>query len=125
MRRAWGDRPHEERRRIVAAARIFGRQFEKQLTSQPPVSDERDTRRLLMAVINASIQEFAELEGIDQEAAGEFLGDVGTRDLILEFNEVLEAYGTEDTGKSLDELLQEAVDSRIDKARWADHWSSG
>lgn len=125
MRRAWGPRSPEERRRIAAAARIFGRQFEEQSASRPAVTGDQEARRLLMAVIQGSIKEFAREENTDQEAAADFLGDMVNRDLILEFNEVLDTYEAKDTGKSLDELLTEAVESRPDKARWADHWSSG
>lgn len=121
MRRAWGLRSPEERRRIAAAARIFGRQFREQASSHPDLTDEREPRRLLMAVIDASIKEFAAQERLDEEAAADFLGDLGTRDLILEFDEVLEAYENQDSGKTLDDLLLEAVESRPDRARRADH----
>ncbi len=125
LQRAWGDRGPEERRWIVVAATIFGRQFERHISSHQTSLDEQESQRLLMAVIRASIDEFAESENLPQDEAAEFLGEVETRDLVLEFNEVLEAYNPKDPDKSLDELLKEAVDSRLDKARWADHWSSG
>ncbi len=117
MRRAWGPRSPEDRRRIAAAARIFGRQFREQAFSQPAVTDEQGSQRLLMAVISASIKEFAEQERLDEEAAAAFLGDLGTRDLVLEFDEVLEAYEAQGTSRTLDELLLQAVESRPDKAR--------
>ena len=124
MQRAWGGRGPEDRRRIVAAAMIFGEQFDKQLSAQPPGADQREAQRMLMGVINASIDEFARQENLEREAAADFLSEVETRDLVLEFNEVLEARET-DPERTLDELLGEAVDSRLDKARWADHWTSG
>lgn len=124
MRRAWGDRGREDRRRIVAAAVIFGEQFDEQLSAQPPGSDQKETQRMLMDVINAAIDEFARRENLEKEEAATFLSEVETRDLVLEFNEVLEARET-NPERTLDELLGEAVDSRRDKARWADHWTSG
>lgn len=125
MRQAWGDRNPGERRAIVRAAMIFGRQFERHLPAHQTSIDERESQRLLMAVIQASIQEFAETEDLSQDEAASFLGELETRDLVLEFNEVFEAYTTKESDKSLNDLLQEAVDSRLSKARWADHWSSG
>ena len=124
MRRAWGDRSFEERRRIVVAAMVFAEQFEKQLDEGAPGADQQEVQRMLMGVINASINEFARRENLEKEAAANFLSELETRDLILEFNEVLEAHGT-DPDKTLNELLKEAIDSRLDKARWADHWTSG
>lgn len=125
MRQAWGDRNPDERRAIVRAAMIFGRQFELHLPAHQDSIDERESQRLLMAVIQASIQEFAETEDLSQDEAASFLGELETRDLVLEFNEVLEAYTAKESDKNLNDLLQEAVDSRLSKARWADHWSSG
>ena len=77
-----------------------------------------------MGVIRTSIDEFARRENLEKEEAAGFLSEVGTRDLILEFNEVLEAQET-NPDKELDDLLQEAVDARLDKARRADPWTSG
>jgi hypothetical protein len=124
MQRAWGNRGPEDRRRIVAAAIIFGEQFEEHLSAHDPSTDPQEAQRMLMDVINASIDEFARRESLDREEAANFLSEVETRDLILEFNEVLEARAA-DPNRILDELLREAVDSRLDKARWADHWTSG
>jgi hypothetical protein len=53
-----------------------------------------------------------------------FLGDVTTRDHVLEFNEVLEEYA-DDPEKSLDQHLKTAVENRPEKAAWSQHWSSG
>ena len=126
MTLAWGPgRSPEDRRRIVAAALIFGRQFEERMEERPPESmEEQHFRRFLMDLMNAVISEFAEREGLSQAEAAEFLGDVSTRDHVLEFNEVLEA-SAEDPDKTLDEQLRAAVEGRGEKARWADHWSSG
>lgn len=123
-RRAWGDRGREDRRRIIVAAMIFADQFDEQLSAQPPGADQGETQRMLMDVINAAIDEFARRENLQREEAAAFLSEVETRDLVLEFNEVLEARET-NPERTLDELLGEAVDSRLDKARWADHWTSG
>lgn len=124
MYRAWGDRSPEDRRRIVVAAMIFGEQFDKRFAAGTPGADPQEAQRLLMDVINASIEEFARRENLDQQAAADFLSEVETRDLVLEFNEVLESHEAS-PDRSLDELLREAVDSRLDKARWSDHWTSG
>lgn len=125
MRRAWGDRTAEERRKIVAAAVIFGRQLDDRLERSPTPPGPEDTRRFLMSLMNAVVEEFAEREGMDRDGAASFLGDVTNRDHILEFNEVLEVYETEDSDSSLDDLLREAVEDRREKAIWSDHWSSG
>lgn len=125
MQKAWGDRAFGERRRIAVAALIFGRQFERHIPSHRTSLDEQESRRLLMAVIQASIDEFAETENLPPDEAAAFLSEVETRDLVLEFNEVLETYASETSDKNLDELLLETVNSRLKKARWADHWSSG
>ncbi len=124
MRKAWGERGFEDRRKIVVAAMIFGEKFDEQLSAQPPGPDQQEAQRMLMGVINASIDEFSRREDLKREEAASFLSELETRDLVLEFNEVLEIRETE-TGKTLDELLSEAVNSRLDKARWADHWTSG
>lgn len=108
----------------MVAASIFGEQFDKLISTETPNADHQEAQRLLMDVINASIEEFARRENLEREEAAAFLSEVETRDLILEFNEVLEAHAAEPE-RTLDELLTEAVDSRLDKARWADHWTSG
>ena len=91
MRHAWGQRSSEERRRIVLAALIFGRQYEERARTLGPSPDEGEVQRLLMGLMSAVLQEFAEHEGLDQGEAGNLLGEVPTRDLILEFDEVLAA----------------------------------
>jgi hypothetical protein len=123
MTMAWGpDKTSEDRRRILLAATIFGWQFEERMNEHPP--DERESQRFLMGLMNAVISEFAEREGLDPASAAAFLGDVGTRDYVLELNEVLEEYAA-DPEKSLNEHLRAAVESRQEKARWSRHWSSG
>lgn len=124
MRRAWGERSPEYRRRIVSAAVIFGRQLEKRMSEHPPGPDEAAVRRFLMALMNAAITEFAHSEGLGEEAAAEFLGDVANRDYVLEFNEVLDEYHA-GPDRPLDELLRQAIENRREKAIWARHWSSG
>jgi hypothetical protein len=126
MSLAWGpDKTPEDRRRIVLAATIFGRQFEERMRERPPENlEEREFQRFLMALMNAVISEFAEHEGIDQASAATFLGDVSTRDYVLELNEVLEEFANEPE-KSLNEHLKAAIENREEHARWADHWSSG
>ena len=115
---AWGeDASAEDRRRTVLAALIFGRQFDERVAERPAGSDEDDLRRFLMGLMNGVVEEFARREGLDRDEAAEFLGEVGTRDHVLEFNEVLDAYEEdEETGRTLDELLREAVESRREKA---------
>jgi hypothetical protein len=126
MSLAWGaGKTPEDRRRIVFAATIFGRQFEERMRESPPESlEERDFQRFLMSMMSAVISEFAEHEGTDQASASAFLGEVSTRDYVLEFNEVLEEFA-DDPEKPLDEHLRTAVESRQERARWAQHWSSG
>lgn len=126
MTLAWGpDRTSEDRRRIVLAAIIFGQQFEERMGESPPEGlDEREAQRFLMGLMNAVISEFAEREGLNPTSAAAFLGDVGTRDYVLEFNEVLEEHAA-NAEKPLNEHLRTAVDSRQEKARWSRHWSSG
>lgn len=126
MNLAWGpEKTPQDRRRIVLAAMIFGRQFEERMRDRPPENlEEREFQRFLMALMNAVISEFAEREGIDHSLAAAFLGEVSTRDYVLELNEVLEDFANEPE-KSLDEHLKVAVESREEHARWADHWSSG
>ena len=127
MTRAWGeDVSSEDRRRIVVAATIFGRQLEERLAQRSPEVGGEKLQRFLMALMDGVVEEFAEREGMDKGEAVAFLSEVSTRDYVLEFNEALDAYAAEDdSGRTLDEILQEAVDSRREKAIWARHWSSG
>ena len=115
---AWGeDASVEDRRRIVLAATIFGRQFEERAAERPSGTGEAELRRFLMGLMNGVVEEFARREGLDRDEAADFLGEVGIRDHVLEFDEVLEAYDEgEETGRTLDELLREAVESRREKA---------
>lgn len=107
---AWGGKTSRlDRRRIVVAATVFGGQFEK-LVSERPVGTDEETRRLLMDLMNGVVREFARREGLETDEAAEFLGEVETRDRILEFSEVLDAH--EASGRPLDGLLREAVDLR-------------
>lgn len=126
MSLAWGpDRTLEDRRRIVLAATIFGRQFEERMRERPPKSlEERDFQRFLMGLMNAVISEFAELEGLDPASSSAFLGEVSIRDYVLEFNEVLEEFA-DNPEKPLTEHLKTAVENRQDRAIWSDHFSSG
>ncbi len=126
MSLAWGpDKTPEDRRRIILAAKIFGRQFEERMRECPPENlEEKEFQRFLMALMNAVISEFAERESIDHTAAATFLSDVNVRDYVLEFNEVLEEFSDEPE-RSLDEHLKAAIENREEHARWADHWSSG
>lgn len=126
MNLAWGsDRSPEDRRRIVDAAVIFGRMFDERMAQSPPASlEEKDFQRFLMGLMNAVIAEFARQEGISESESGAFLGDMRNRDHVLEFNEVLEAYG-EDPDTPLKEHLRAAVEARQDKAIWARHFRSG
>ncbi len=123
---AWGpDKTPEDRRRIVLAATIFGRQFEERMREHPPKSiEEKDLQRFLMGLMNAVISEFAEREGLDSAAASTFLGEVSTRDYVLEFNEVLEEFA-DNPEKSLDDHLKAMIENREDRATWARHWTSG
>jgi hypothetical protein len=117
MRLAWGeDASAEYRRRIVVAAMIFGRQFEERVTgrSAEPVEDE--LQRLLMDLMNSVVAEFARCEGLDENEAAGFLSEVGTRDNVLEFDEVLDAYAGGESGRTLDKLLQDAVKGRKERA---------
>lgn len=123
MRLAWGDVSGEYRRRVALAAVLFGRGFAEKAHELPRGAGEAEARRFLMALMNGVISAFAEEEGIGKEEATAFLGDVTTRDRVLELNEALEA--REATDRSLDGLLKEAVESRHDKAVWSGHWSSG
>ncbi len=114
---AWGEGiSTEDRRRIVLAALIFGRQFDERVAEHPSVSDEDELRRFLMGLMNGVVDEFARREGLDRDEAAEFLGEVGTRDHVLEFNEVLDAYAGNEPGLTLDGLLREAVEGRRERA---------
>lgn len=123
---AWGpDKTPEDRRRIVLAATIFGRQFEERMREHPPKSiEEKDLQRFLMGLMNAVISEFVEREGLDSTSASTFLGEVSTRDYVLEFNEVLEEFA-DNPEKSLDDHLKAMIETREDRATWARHWTSG
>lgn len=115
MVRAWGEGASaEDRRRIVVAAIVFGRQFEERAAERPVGADEEGARRFLMDLMNRVVREFARHEGMGVGEAAEFLGEVGTRDRVLEFSEVLDAY--EESGGPLDGLLREAVDLRRERA---------
>ncbi len=126
MTRAWGpDKTFEDRRRIITAALIFGRQFDERMSENPPeIAEEKNFQRFLMALMNAVIHEFAEREGMDPASAGAFLSDVNMRDYILEFNEVLEE-SIEDPEKPLNEHFKAAIEDRQDRAIWSRHFSSG
>ena len=124
MAAAWGSRStREERRKIVQAAIIFGRKLEERLSERSEELHPDEAQRFLMSLINGVIAEFASQEEMDRDEATNFLSDVGTRDLVLEFNEVLEA--REQTELSLDEQLRQTVESRQERAIWADHFRSG
>ncbi|QIN81457.1 hypothetical protein GBA63_01555 [Rubrobacter tropicus] len=115
MRLAWGEEASpEDRRRIVSAAVIFGRQFEERISGRPVGDGEEETRRLLMDLMNRVVREFAAREGVETDEAAGFLGEVGTRDRVLEFSEVLDAHA--ESGRPLDELLREAVEARRERA---------
>ena len=120
---AWGAASHEERRRIVLAALIFGRQFEERAAQRLAESDEDGLRRFLMRLMNGVVEEFAACEGLHRDEAAAFLSEVSTRDHVLEFDEVLDAYADGRSGRSLDGLLRKAVDDRGEKAmrsRWGE-----
>jgi (2Fe-2S) ferredoxin len=115
MRLAWGgEASSEDRRRIVSAAIIFGRQFEERVSERPVGAGEDETRRLLMDLMNRVVREFAAHEGLGTDEAAGFLGEVGTRDRVLEFSEVLDAHT--ESGRPLDDLLREAVEERRERA---------
>ena len=126
MALAWGsDRSFDDRRRVVAAAVIFGRKFEERMANSPPESlDDAHFQRFLMGLMNAAIDEFAAVEGLDPAAAAAYLGDVGTRDLIFEFSDVLDRFA-EEPETSLDRHLRAAVEDRQVKAVWSHHWRGG
>jgi (2Fe-2S) ferredoxin len=124
MQAAWGaQRTAEERRRIVQAALILGRKLDERLAERGEELHPDEAQRFLMALINDTVKEFARQESLDPDDAANFLSDVGTRDLILEFNEVLEA--SRESGRPLDDQLRQIVEDRQDRAIWSDHWSSG
>ncbi len=115
MLRAWGeDASAEDRRKIVRAAIVFGRQFEERAAERPPKADEESARRFLMDLMNRVVREFARREGMEVGEAAEFLGEVGTRGRVLEFSEVLDAHA--ESGVPLDGLLREALDLRRERA---------
>jgi len=115
MVRAWGEEASaEDRRRISLAAVVFSRQFEERQGERPAPADEEGARRFLMNLMNRVVREFARLEGVSVGEAAEFIGEVGTRDRVLEFSEVLDAH--EEGGGTLDGLLREAVDLRRERA---------
>ena len=114
---AWGeDASTDYRRRIVVAAMIFGGQFEERVAGRSTDPGEDGFQRLLMDLMNGVVAEFARREGLDENEAAGFLSEVGTRDHVLEFDEVLDAYAGEESGRTLDELLQFAVDARRERA---------
>lgn len=124
MAAAWGaERTPEERRRIVQAALIFGRKLEERLEGRSEELGPDEAQRFLMALINDVVAEFARQENLDRDAATGFLSDVNNRDLVLEFNEVLEE--GEQTGAPLDERLRRIVEDRRERAIWSDHFRSG
>ena len=126
MTLAWGPgKSPQDQRRIILAATVFSRKFEERMCDRPPESlEENKLQHFLMSLMNDVISEFAEREGLDAEEAVAFLGDVTTRDHVLEFNEVLEEYA-DNPQKSLDQHLKTAVENRPEKAAWSQHWSSG
>ena len=124
MTRAWEDRTPLQRRRIVSAALIFGEEFERRTPDLPENPNEPETQRFLMNLMSAVIETFAEREGLPPEEAASFLSEVGTRDRVLELDEVLGARAA-NPDKPLDTLLAQAVDARKDKSIWARHFKSG
>jgi hypothetical protein len=123
---AWGpDAAPDARRRLVLAALLFGEEFDRRMGESPPASlNDRDFRRFLMGLMNAVVSRFAAHEGIPQDEAAAYLGDVSRRDRVLELNEALEAYAN-GPNRPLDDLLREAVEGRRDKAVWSEHWRGG
>ena len=95
---------------------IFGRQFEERVTGRSAKLGEDELQRLLMGLMNGVVAEFARYERLDENEAAGFLSEVGTRDHVLEFDEVLDAYAGGKSGRTLDELLQDAVNSRRERA---------
>jgi cytosine/adenosine deaminase-related metal-dependent hydrolase len=89
-----------------------------------PQTPTRESQRFLLGLMNALISEFAEREGLDPASAATFLGDIGIRDSVPEFNEVLEKYAA-DPEKPLNDHLRATAESSQEKAHWSRHWSSG
>lgn len=124
MFHAWGERTLRERHGIVTAAVVFGEEFERRVSELPPDANEERVQRFLMSLMSAAVEEFARREEIPPDEAAAFLSEVGTRDRVLEFNEVLGVWA-ERPESSLDDLLREAVEARQDKSIWARHFKSG
>ena len=126
MTLAWGpDKSLQDHRRIILTATVFSRKFQERMCDRPPESlEENKLQHFLMSLMNDVISECAEHEGLDAEEGHGLIGDVTTRDHVLEFNEVLEEYA-DNPQKSLDEHLKTAVENRPEKAAWSWHWSSG
>lgn len=124
MRLAWEGVSIENRPRLVAAAVVFGRRFESRVPEGSEPTKEDEVQKLLMRIMNDVIEEISEIEGMSEDEAAEFLGDVGTRDKIFEMDEVIEEYEG-GASESLDSLLRGAVAGRREKAVWADHFRSG
>jgi hypothetical protein len=124
MTRAWDERTFRERQRIATAAVIFAQEFDSRAAELPESTGETEVQRFLMTLMSAVVDEFAQQEEISRDDATSFLSEVGTRDLVLEFNEVLGAW-EQDPDSSLDERLSKAVDARQDKSIWARHFRSG
>lgn len=89
---------------------IFGRQFEERVTRRSPEPGEGGLQLLLMDLMNGVAAEFARCERLVENEAAGFLSEVGTRD------HVLDAYAGGESGRTLDELLQDAVNSRRERA---------
>lgn len=67
MRLAWGEYAFaEDRRRIVAAAMIFGRQFEERAAERSADLGEDVLQRLLLDLMSGGVAEFARIEGLDE-----------------------------------------------------------
>jgi len=124
MRRAWGERTQRQRRGIATAAIVFGEEFERRAPELPPSAGEPEVQRFLMALMSAAMDEFARRENVSKDEAASFLSEVGTRDRVLELNEVL-GVRAEEPERSLEDLLSEAVEARRDKTVWARHFKSG
>ncbi|MBX6765486.1 MAG: hypothetical protein IRY88_17735 [Rubrobacteraceae bacterium] len=124
MELAWGRRTDQDRYRIMLAALLFGDEFERRTRDGLP-ADEPGERRLLMDIMSAVVERFADLEKLDREEAAAFLGDLTNRDHILELDEVIETFEQEGGQRSLDEVLREVVERRKERRAWARHWSSG
>ena len=101
-----------------------GPQSEERMNAHSPKTPTRESQRFLLGLMNALISEFAEREGLDPASAAAFLGDIGIRDSVPEFNEVLEKYAA-DPEKPLNDHLRATAESSQEKAHWSRHWSSG